>query len=187
MTASKPQKKNRAIFLDRDGVLIHDSGYVFRRENLRILPGVAEALNRFHKAGYRLIVITNQSGVARGYFGLPDVDALHRWMQSDLLLAGGPKLDGIYVCPHYPKASIPEFAIECECRKPGIKLLQQAAAEHDLDLSQCFFVGDRPSDIECAKTASAKAYQVKNEKEKAHSYALAQVDDLLAASKKIIP
>ena len=135
---------NAAIFLDRDGVLIADRGYVFRRADIVLLAGVAEQLHMLKQRGYLLIVITNQSGVGRGYYGHSDVFAAHRTIQSLLAAAAGVQLDAFYYCPHVPSDA-------CACRKPNPQLLLRALRDFHVDAKQSYFVGDKDSDLACAQ------------------------------------
>jgi len=135
----------KAIFLDRDGVINEDFGYVHRVEDFRFLPGVFEALRHFKALGYKLILITNQSGIGRGYYSEEDFHKLTKWMQEGLEKEG-VRLDAIYYCPHHPRQG-------CECRKPQPGMLLQAIKEQDIDAKSSWMIGDKPSDIEAAKRA----------------------------------
>ena len=135
---------NTAVFLDRDGVLIADKGYVYRRADIILLAGVAEQLHTLKQRGYLLIVITNQSGVGRGYYGHSDVFAAHRTIQAQLAKAAGVQLDAFYYCPHTPNDA-------CACRKPKPQLLLRALRDFNIDASQSYLVGDKDSDLECAR------------------------------------
>ncbi len=129
-----------AAFLDRDGTLMEDSGYIGDPQRIRVLPGVPEALRVLHDAGYACIVITNQSGVARGYFGEPDVESVHR-MLSELLAVEGAAIDAYYYCAHLEA---------CSCRKPLPGMVERAVAERGLDLARSVVFGDRGGDIALA-------------------------------------
>jgi len=135
----------KAIFLDRDGVINEDFGYVHRVQDFRFLPGVFEALRHFKALGYKLILVTNQSGIGRGYYNKEDFENLTRWMQ-ERLQKEGVELDAIYHCPHHPKAN-------CACRKPEPGMIVQAIKEHGIDAKNSWMIGDKPSDIEAAKKA----------------------------------
>lgn len=154
----------KAVFLDRDGVLNHDSGYVFRTSDLQILPGVPQTLLALKNAGYLLVVITNQSGVARGMFSLSDVESFHRYMRAEIVRQGGPELDAIYTCPHHPDGTVPEFAVKCSCRKPGPGLLLRASREHGIDLATSWMIGDKDSDAAAARAAGVRAILIQSEK-----------------------
>ena len=135
---------NAAIFLDRDGVLIADRGYVYRRADIVLLDGVAEQLQTLKQRGYLLIVITNQSGVGRGYYGHSDVCAAHRTIQALLAEATGVQLDAFYYCPHTPNDA-------CACRKPQPQLLLRALQDFHINAASSYLVGDKDSDLECAQ------------------------------------
>jgi D-glycero-D-manno-heptose 1,7-bisphosphate phosphatase len=136
-----------AVFLDRDGVLIEDRNLLTRAEDICVLAGVPQALGSLKQAGFRLIVVSNQSVVARGLLTEPQLATLHAELLRLLQRAGAPKLDAIYVCPHHPEATVPAYRVECECRKPRPGSLHRAAREHGLDLARSFMVGDRITDI----------------------------------------
>jgi D-glycero-D-manno-heptose 1,7-bisphosphate phosphatase len=137
---------NRAVFLDRDGTIIEEVGYLDRIERLRLFPETVDALRALQRAGLRLIIATNQSGIAQGLFTESFVRDLHRHLTAQLA-RGGVRLDGIYYCPHHPEAKLAEYRAACTCRKPASGLLQQAAREHDLDLAQSYMIGDRWRDL----------------------------------------
>lgn len=141
-----------AAFLDRDGVLNEDRGYVHRWEDFSFLPGVIEALRQLQHKGYLLVVITNQSAVARGLCAEADVLALHERMRT-VLREQGIELAGIYHCPHHPQGSVPRYARACPCRKPEPGMILRAAQEHGIDLARSFLVGDKISDLEAGRAA----------------------------------
>ena len=131
----------RAVFLDRDGTIIEDTGYVADPAAVRLLPGAAEAIARLNRAGLPAIVVTNQSGIARGLLDEAAYAAAARRL-DELLAAAGARLDGDYHCPHHP-----DFTGPCECRKPGLLLYRNAAADHGLHLARSWWVGDRLRDV----------------------------------------
>ncbi|WP_142803579.1 D-glycero-beta-D-manno-heptose 1,7-bisphosphate 7-phosphatase [Tepidiphilus sp. J10] len=141
-----------AVFLDRDGVLNEDRGYVHRWEDFSFLPGAIEALRQLQQKGYLLVVITNQSAVARGLCTEADVLALHERMRA-FLRERGIELAGIYHCPHHPQGSVSDYAIACACRKPEPGMILRAAQEHGIDLSRSLLVGDKLSDLEAGRAA----------------------------------
>ena len=145
---------NKAVFLDRDGVLVRDTGLITNSSQFVILEGVPKALWLLKRAGFRLIVVTNQAVVARGLISEGDLVGLHDSMQRLLMAKGAPKLDAIYACPHHPNANIPEYRLECHCRKPRAGLLLQAAKENDIALGQSFMIGDRLTDIAAGQRAA---------------------------------
>lgn len=134
-----------AVFLDRDGTIIEDTGYIADPDAVRLLPGAARAIGRLNRAGIPAIVVTNQSGIARGLLDESAYQAVARRLET-LLAAGGVRLDGDYHCPHHP-----DFTGTCECRKPGPLLYRRAAADHGLDLARSWWVGDRERDVVPAK------------------------------------
>lgn len=137
-----------AVFLDRDGVLNFDSGFVHRIEDFRFLPGVADALRTLAARGFRLLVVTNQSGIDRGFYSAADFDRLTAWMLGELE-AQGVRLDGVYHCPHAPESN-------CDCRKPAPGMVLRAAADHAVDLGRSWLVGDRTSDVEAGRRAGVR-------------------------------
>ena len=143
---------NRAVFLDRDGVLMADTNYVGHVERVSVLDNAPAALRRLQDAGYRLFVVTNQSGVGRGYFTRQMVEEIHALLDKQFAAAGA-RVERYYVCPHHPEDN-------CACRKPKPKSLLDAAAEYRLDLTRCFMVGDRSSDIECGQNAGTRTVLV---------------------------
>jgi D-glycero-D-manno-heptose 1,7-bisphosphate phosphatase len=141
-----------AVFLDRDGTINEQMGYINHLSRFVLLPGVAQAIRKLNEHAIPAVVVTNQSGLARGYFPSTLLDAVHAEMERQLA-AVGAHLDGIYVCPHHPEAKVAQYRQACRCRKPRPGLLEQAAAELRLDLSRSFMVGDRWSDVECGVRA----------------------------------
>ena len=130
-----------AVFLDRDGTLIRDVNFVGRPEQVELIPGAAAAVRRINQAAMPAIVITNQSGIARGYFTEQDYQSVHERLES-LLAQEGAHLDAAYACPHFPDISGP-----CECRKPGTLLYRRAAKDQALDLATSWYIGDRLRDV----------------------------------------
>ena len=151
----------RAIFLDRDGVLNVDLGYTYRASDLKLVAGAIPGLKKLHQAGYVFVVITNQSGVARGLFTLSDVDAFHVELKRQIH-AQAPEIQFLdfMICPHHPQGKVEEYSVECGCRKPGIKLITDAATKHGLDVKQSWLVGDKASDVDCAHNAGMRGIQV---------------------------
>jgi D-glycero-D-manno-heptose 1,7-bisphosphate phosphatase len=138
---------NTAIFLDRDGVLIEDVDLLTNPRDIRVLEGVPQALRRLKEDGFRLIVVSNQTVVARGLATEEEVLAIQAEVERFLEQVGAPRLDGFYFCPHHPNATLPAYRTACECRKPRPGLLLRAAREHNLNLDVSFAVGDRITDI----------------------------------------
>jgi D-glycero-D-manno-heptose 1,7-bisphosphate phosphatase len=142
--------RNRAVFLDRDGTINHDVGYTHRVEDLRLLDHVVEGLQWLSKMGFKLIVTTNQAGIARGYFTEREVEAFNQHLLVSLQ-SHSVTIDGIYYCPHHPTEGIGKYRQDCFCRKPKPGMLTQAAKEHDIDLSRSYVIGDKKSDILAGK------------------------------------
>jgi D-glycero-D-manno-heptose 1,7-bisphosphate phosphatase len=144
-----------AAFLDRDGVLNVDRGYLHKPMDLEWMPDAAAAVRRLNDLGWLVVVVTNQAGVARGYYDEAAVDALHAHMRAELR-ARGATIDAFYYCPHHPDGIVPHLAISCECRKPEPGMLLRAAREWPIDLSRSILIGDRDSDIEAARCAGVR-------------------------------
>ena len=141
-----------AAFIDRDGVLNQDHGYVYRAQDFDWLPGAQQALAALQQAGLARVVVTNQAGIARGLYTPADVQRLHEHVRAEL--SGlGVTLDGIYACPHHPDGVIAEYRLDCSCRKPKPGMIEQAAREHALDLAASCLFGDKASDIEAGRRA----------------------------------
>jgi D-glycero-D-manno-heptose 1,7-bisphosphate phosphatase len=151
---------NRAVFLDRDGVVTEDVHLLTTAKQLRLLPGVPAALRSLKDSGYLLLLVTNQTVVARGLITEAQLDQIHQQLQTALQAAGAPRLDGIYVCPHHPRATLAEYRVACDCRKPRAGLLRRAAKEWDLHLPGCFIIGDRLTDIAAGAQAGCRTVLV---------------------------
>lgn len=149
MTASASRA---AVFLDRDGVINLDVGYAHHPEDLELTPTAAQAINQINRAGVLAIVVTNQSGVARGLFTLAEVDRFHEAL-AERLARDGARLDAIYVAPFHPDGTVPEFAIAHEDRKPGAGMLRKALREWPIDPTRAILIGDKESDAEAARGA----------------------------------
>lgn len=141
--------KKPAAFLDRDGVLNVDHGYVHAIDRLDWIDGAPQAVRLLNEAGYHVFVVTNQSGIARGLYDEAAVAAFHAHMQ-DVFKAAGAHVDAFYVCPHHPQGTVAPFAVECPCRKPGIGMLEQAAREWPVQTAGSFLIGDRDGDMQAA-------------------------------------
>jgi D-glycero-D-manno-heptose 1,7-bisphosphate phosphatase len=146
-----------AIFLDRDGVINHDRGYLFRSKDFRWIAGAQKAIRYFNDAGYWVFVVTNQSGIARGYYQEADVRNLHLWINEQLAKEDA-RIDAFYYCPHYPDAPLAQYSCACDCRKPQPGMIRQALSEWPVVQEQSFLVGDSRSDIECAQNAGIPGY-----------------------------
>jgi D-glycero-D-manno-heptose 1,7-bisphosphate phosphatase len=175
----------RAVFLDRDGTIIEDTGYVADPAAVRLLPGAAGAIARLNRAGLPVIVVTNQSGIARRLFDEAAYAAVVRRL-DELLAAVGARLDGRYHCPHHP-----DFTGPCECRKPGLLLYRRAAADHRLQLSGSWWVGDRLRDVLPAERLDGRGLLVgepgAEERSSSATGRFPVVRDLAAAVDSILP
>lgn len=145
----------KAAFLDRDGVINVDSAYVFRWEDFVFASGAVEGMRRFQEAGYLIVVVTNQSGIARGMYSIADFDLLTHAMCRELE-SQGVNISAVYHCPHHPKGSVLDYAIDCNCRKPKPGMLLKAADDLKIDLGGSLMVGDKYSDIAAARAAGVK-------------------------------
>lgn len=146
----------RAVFIDRDGTISEEVGYINHPERFRLFPYAASAIKQLNQNGWLAIVTTNQAGVARGYFAEDMIHAVHARMTNELE-ADGARLDGIYYCAHHPSVGNSPYRIDCDCRKPKPGLITRAARDFDIDLNNSWVVGDRYSDIELARNAGVKS------------------------------
>ena len=146
--------ENRAVFIDRDGTLNEDIGYVSSREELSLFPWAAEAVRRINEAGWLAVVITNQSGIARGMYTEETLSSIHLEM-IERLAEGCARVDAIYYCPHHPTIGNSQYKKICDCRKPQTGMLKRAAEEWNIDLTRSFVIGDKSSDIDLAENAGA--------------------------------
>jgi len=149
-----------AVFLDRDGTINEEVSYLSRMEQLRIFPQTFEAIRLVNDSGMKAVVVTNQSGIARGYFTEEFVRSVHDRI-NELLAARGARIDSFYVCPHHPVYGDGIYKQDCACRKPKPGLLLRAAAEMGIDLSRSYMVGDMLKDVEAGKKAGARAILVR--------------------------
>jgi D,D-heptose 1,7-bisphosphate phosphatase len=154
-TAGNP-KLSAAIFVDRDGTLNEDIGYVSTPGELVLYPWAAEAVRLINKSGFLTIVITNQAGIARGMYTEQTLDAIHSRMIEQLARKGA-RIDGVYYCPHHPEIGAGRYRKACECRKPQTGMLDKAARDHHINLTRSFVIGDKASDIKLAENAGARA------------------------------
>jgi D-glycero-D-manno-heptose 1,7-bisphosphate phosphatase len=146
-----------AAFLDRDGTLVEEVDHLARPGQLRVLPGVVDALHALAARGYALAIVTNQAGVAKGLFTLGDVEEVHAHLRHLL----GVPIDAIEFCPHHPAGIVPEFTRACDCRKPAPGMLARAAASLDIDLARSFMVGDTWSDVAAGEALGLPSYLVR--------------------------
>jgi D-glycero-D-manno-heptose 1,7-bisphosphate phosphatase len=149
-----------AVFVDRDGTIIEEVGYLDRPERVELYPWSIDAIRALNRADVRVVLVSNQSGVARGFFTEAVVDQVHRRM-ADLLAAGGAHIDAYYYCPHHPDGRVAEYARPCDCRKPGSGLVDRAVAELGIVPGQSFAVGDRWADIGLARAVGARSVLVR--------------------------
>ncbi len=152
----------KAVFLDRDGCIIEDKDFLTDPSEIRMLPGVAEGLRRLERAGFLLLIVSNQSGVARGYLDETRLEEIHERL-TEMLLEQGVRVAGIYYCPHLPEGTVARYAIECDCRKPKPGMLLEAAKEHDVDLSVSYMVGDMLRDVEAGAAAGCRGILIGEE------------------------
>ena len=149
-----------AVFVDRDGTLLEEAGYLDRLERLVFFPFAIDAVRLLNRANYAVVVVTNQSGIARGMYDEPFVREAHAVMNTRME-EGGARVDGFYYCPHHPDATIPEFKRDCDCRKPAPGMLRTAARELGLDLSRSFSVGDKWTDVAVGRAVGARSILVR--------------------------
>jgi D-glycero-D-manno-heptose 1,7-bisphosphate phosphatase len=188
----EPRLFERAVFLDRDGTIIEEVGYLDRPERVELFPWTIDAVRVLNRAGLAVVLVSNQSGVARGFFTEDVVDAVHQRM-ADLLAEGGARIDAYYYCPHHPDGKVPQYAQTCDCRKPGRGLVDRAARELGIDPARSFVVGDRWLDVALGRAVGAQSVLVRtgygaNEEDKgpADLAADAVVDNLIAATSWIL-
>ena len=155
-----------AIFLDRDGVINYDHEYTYQIKDFIFIPDVFEVCKQFIQLGYQLIIITNQSGIARGYYSEQDFENLNQWMLEQFKI-NGIEIKAVYYCPHHPEKGLDKYKTACDCRKPEPGMIKQAALEHQIDLPQSILIGDNLSDIKAGKAAGVgKNFLVKTGKKK---------------------
>ncbi len=152
---------NRAVFLDRDGTVNVEVGYLSDLNQLQLIPGAGTAIKRLNEKGFKVVLVTNQSGVARGYFSESFVLETHVLLKQ-MLLQEGANIDGIYYCPHHPKAGNSHYTKECDCRKPGTGMINRAARDLRIDVNKSFVIGDKWSDVELGQRAGARSILVKS-------------------------
>ncbi len=152
--------KTRAIFLDRDGTVSEEVGYVNHLRRFQLLPRSLEAIRRINQSGFLAVLVTNQAGVARGYFKERLVQQVHRKL-AEMLAAGDAYLDAVYYCPHHPSAGAPPYRLDCDCRKPRPGMVRAAERDLGVDVTQSYMVGDKHSDIAFAHSLGMKGVLVK--------------------------
>jgi D-glycero-D-manno-heptose 1,7-bisphosphate phosphatase len=150
-----------AVFLDRDGTLSEERGFIDRLELLEIFPWTSDAIRLLNRAGFAVVVVTNQSAIGRGIIDLPFLQTVHDTFDRHLAQSGA-RIDRYYYCPHHPDARLPEYRQACRCRKPGPGMIEQATSELGLDPSQSFMVGDRLIDVACGHAAGVRSLLVRS-------------------------
>lgn len=161
----------KAIFLDRDGVLNVDKNYVVDPKDLEVPNDVPANLKRLAAQGWELVVITNQSGVARGYFDLPAVNRFHDALKHEIQQRSGVELRHFYICPHHPDGKVQPYAAPCDCRKPAPGLLKQASRDLGIALEHSIIIGDKASDVDCGIQAGVTTIQIVTDQYPAHAQA----------------
>jgi D-glycero-D-manno-heptose 1,7-bisphosphate phosphatase len=151
--------KRKAVFLDRDGTVNVEVQYLSKTSDFQLIPGVAPALKRLKEAGFLLVVVTNQSGIGRGYYDEEALAAIHAHMQAELTNLGAA-IDACYFCPHHPVHALGDYKKECGCRKPLSGMLRQAAEDLDIDLSASFMIGDKLTDVQAGINAGCTSLMV---------------------------
>jgi D-glycero-D-manno-heptose 1,7-bisphosphate phosphatase len=164
--------KKPAVFIDRDGTINEQMGYINHLSRFVIFPGVSEAVRLLNKNNFWVIIVSNQGGVARGYYPMELVNEIHAFLKSSLKDEGSV-IDGIFFCPHHPAGIVREYSSECDCRKPKPGLINQALETFDIDMSNSYVVGDRYVDIELASRLNLKGILVKT------GYGLGEIDYVL--------
>ena len=147
--------KKRALFLDRDGVINVDFGYVHTPDNFEFIEGIFELVLAANRAGYLVIIVTNQAGISRGYYTIDTFNDLTEWMKNQFAEKGA-QIDEVYFCPHHPEMGFNEYQRHCDCRKPAPGMIRKAELEHSIDLENSLLIGDSPSDIQSAEAAGIK-------------------------------
>jgi D-glycero-D-manno-heptose 1,7-bisphosphate phosphatase len=150
-----------AVFLDRDGTLSEERGYIDRLELIEIFPWTSDAIRLLNRAGFVVVVVTNQSAIGRGIIDLPFLQTVHDTFDRHLARSGA-RVDRYYYCPHHPDARLPEYRVVCRCRKPGPGMIEQATTELGLDPSRSFMVGDRVIDVACGHAAGVRSLLVRS-------------------------
>ena len=164
--------KSPAVFFDRDGTINEQMGYINHLNRFHLLPGVAEAIRLLNQNNFLAIIVTNQSGVARGYFPIEFMHELHSFM-IESLRSDDANIDAIFFCPHYPGGKVPEYSRECDCRKPRTGLIDQAREAFDIDMSRSYLIGDHTTDLELAHRCNLDGIIVKT------GYGLGEVSYIL--------
>ena len=176
---------SRAVFLDRDGTVVDDPGFLHEPGKVKLLPGAAQAIKKLNEHGFLVIIVTNQSGIARGLYTVEDYEGVQRRL-VELLAKQGAHIDGAYFCPHHP-----QFTGRCDCRKPGSKLFQEAQRALDIDFTRSWWIGDRLSDVQPARVLDGHGILVATgdgnlHQGQARALGVMVVADLAAAADEIV-
>ena len=176
---------SRAVFLDRDGTVVDDPGFLHEPGKVKLLPGAAQAIKKLNDHGFLVIIVTNQSGIARGLYTVEDYEGVQRRL-IELLEKQGAHIDGAYYCPHHP-----QFTGPCDCRKPGSKLFQEAQQALDIDFTRSWWIGDRLSDVQPARVLDGHGILVATgdgnlHQGQARALGVMVVADLAAAADEIV-
>lgn len=153
-------EKSKAVFLDRDGTIIEDSGYISSPDQVKFIPGSIEAIKKLNEAGYKVVIISNQAGIARGLLSENMLQTIDKIIHRQVL-SGGGHIDASYYCPHHPEHGVYPYKQICECRKPHTGLIKQAVREKNIELAGSFMIGDKSSDVETGKCAGIKTIFVR--------------------------
>jgi len=154
---------DRAVFLDRDGVICEDTDYLYRTEDLKFIKGSIDAISKLSKTYFKIIIIASQSGIGRGYYTEEIFHKVMKFMIEEIRKNGG-RIDAYYFCPHHSTEGKGKYRIECKCRKPKIGMLEDAAREFNLDLKECYVIGDKTDDVKMGENAGCKTILVKTGK-----------------------
>lgn len=152
---------NKAVFLDRDGTINVEKNYLYKIEDFEFLPGAVEGLRMLEEQGYLLIIITNQSGIARGYYAEKDFVILNDWMKEELRKQG-VDITAVYYCPHLPDAKVKKYRKNCECRKPKLGMFKQAVKDYNIDLNMSYAIGDKMRDCSICKETNCRGFLIGN-------------------------
>ena len=150
---------NKAIFLDRDGTINIEKNYLYKKEEFEFIAGMPKAIKKWNDLGYLVLVITNQAGIARGFYEEVDVDILHKHINRCLKKVSA-HIDGFYFCPHHPTEGIGKYKVECNCRKPNTGLLEKAIKDFNVDISKSYLFGNKGSDIEAGNRIGVQTFLV---------------------------
>jgi D-glycero-D-manno-heptose 1,7-bisphosphate phosphatase len=174
--------RRRAVFLDRDGTIIEEVGYLTEVQQICVLPGATEALRRLKEAGYLLLVVTNQSAIARGWLTEERLAAIHEALNARLA-TGGAAIDAFYYCPHLPDGAVELYAQTCNCRKPADGMLREAARDWNVALDESYMIGDSARDVEAGRLAGCRTFRVGTDSQGNADW---QVNDLAEAAAIIL-